>query len=187
MDLLKGGRGAIERMVEAYGFTTRQALCDKLGISKSTLATRYMRDSFPSDWVIQCALETGVALKWLTFGSGPIYENAQTDVIEIPRKKLMDGQLVDASYIMFDKVFAPETSGKLEIITSDNFAYFIDNDVRDIKDGLWILNIEGKVSIREIIRIPVNRIRIMGTNSFECSIDDIQFISKVVGTFQKIN
>ncbi|EIN3471841.1 helix-turn-helix domain containing protein, partial [Shigella flexneri] len=52
MNLEKGGRGAIERMVEAYGFKTRQALCDHLGISKSTLATRYMRDSFPAEWVI---------------------------------------------------------------------------------------------------------------------------------------
>lgn len=57
MDLDKGGRGAIERMVEVYRFTTRKALCEKLGVSKSTLATRYTRDSFPSDWVIQCALE----------------------------------------------------------------------------------------------------------------------------------
>ncbi|MCV5942164.1 helix-turn-helix domain containing protein, partial [Escherichia coli] len=52
MDFSQGGKKAIERMVEAYGFTTRQALCEQLGISKSSLATRYMRDSFPSDWVI---------------------------------------------------------------------------------------------------------------------------------------
>lgn len=32
MNLEKGGRGAIERMVEAYGFKTRQALCDHLGM-----------------------------------------------------------------------------------------------------------------------------------------------------------
>ncbi len=184
MDFDKGGRGAIERMVEAYGFTTRQALCDKLGVSKSTLATRYMRDSFPSDWVIQCALETGVALKWLTFGSGPIYQNAQTDIIEVECKKIVDGQLVNASYIMFDKVFLPETSGKLEIITLDNFSYFTDNNVNDIEDGLWVLEIEGKVSVREIVRIPIRKIKIFGANPFECSLGDIKFLSKVVGMYQ---
>ncbi|WP_204579013.1 helix-turn-helix domain-containing protein, partial [Citrobacter cronae] len=26
--------------------------------SKSTMANRYLRDSFPAEWVIQCALET---------------------------------------------------------------------------------------------------------------------------------
>lgn len=55
MDFNSGGKKAIERLVEAYGFGTRQALCDHLGVSKSTMATRYMRDIFPADWVIQCA------------------------------------------------------------------------------------------------------------------------------------
>ncbi|WP_442980184.1 helix-turn-helix transcriptional regulator, partial [Salmonella enterica] len=68
MNFDTGGRGAIERMVEAYGFTTRQALSNRLGISKSTLANRYMRDSFPAEWVIQCCLETGVSLSWLVTG-----------------------------------------------------------------------------------------------------------------------
>ncbi|WP_228706637.1 helix-turn-helix transcriptional regulator [Klebsiella pneumoniae] len=52
----QGGKAAIERLVKAYGFTTRQALADHLGVSKSTLANRYMRDTFPADWIIQCAL-----------------------------------------------------------------------------------------------------------------------------------
>ncbi|EAR2857112.1 bacteriophage CI repressor, partial [Salmonella enterica] len=60
-----GGREAIERLVSAYGFTTRQALADHLKVSKSTLANRYLRDTFPSDWIIQCAIETGATLTWL--------------------------------------------------------------------------------------------------------------------------
>ncbi|MCU6527849.1 helix-turn-helix domain containing protein, partial [Escherichia coli] len=92
MNLEKGGRGAIERMVEAYGFKTRQALCDHLGISKSTLATRYMRDSFPAEWVIQCALETGTSLSWLTNGYG-IKEGSQNEnTKELPLKILYDGE-----------------------------------------------------------------------------------------------
>lgn len=187
MDLLKGGRGAIERMVEAYGFTTRQALCDKLGISKSTLATRYMRDSFPSDWVIQCALETGVSLKWLTYGSGPIYENAQNDVIDIKRKKIINGQLVDASFFMFDKAFLPNNADDLEIITDGKKTYFALSTFEDIEDGLWALEIEGKISVREIIRIPVRKIRVMGENSFECSLDDIRVIRKITAIFSDLN
>ncbi|WP_367298880.1 helix-turn-helix transcriptional regulator [Hafnia alvei] len=80
MDLTNGGRGTIERMVQAYGFKTRQQLCDQLGVSKSTLATRYMRNSFPSDWVIQCALETGLPLHWIAFGAGPQQDVGDIDV-----------------------------------------------------------------------------------------------------------
>lgn len=85
MDFSQGGKKAIERMVEAYGFTTRQALCEQLGISKSSLATRYMRDSFPSDWVIQCALETGVNIKWLVTGLPPKHEYLTSDIINIQK------------------------------------------------------------------------------------------------------
>ncbi|WP_249824496.1 helix-turn-helix domain-containing protein, partial [Escherichia coli] len=31
MDFSSGGKKVIERLVEAYGFSTRQALCDHLG------------------------------------------------------------------------------------------------------------------------------------------------------------
>ncbi|WP_143340009.1 helix-turn-helix transcriptional regulator, partial [Cronobacter sakazakii] len=86
MDFNSGGRQAIERLVKAYGFSTRQALSDHLGVSKSTLATRYMRDIFPSDWIIQCAMETGVSLEWLVTGTGegagnttPIHQRPAND------------------------------------------------------------------------------------------------------------
>lgn len=64
----QGGKAAIERLEEAYGFTTRQALAEHLDVSKSTLANRYMRDTFPADWIIQCAFETDVPLNGLPLG-----------------------------------------------------------------------------------------------------------------------
>lgn len=84
MNLEKGGRGAIERMVEAYGFKTRQALCDHLGISKSTLATRYMRDSFPAEWVISAPLKQAPHL----IGSQPGMVQSKLQVIQILWKLL---------------------------------------------------------------------------------------------------
>lgn len=79
----QGGKAAIERLVEAYGFTTRQALADHLDVSKSTLANRYMRDTFPADWIIQCALETGVSLRWLSTSEGPMWVDAKTQIMSL--------------------------------------------------------------------------------------------------------
>lgn len=73
----------IERLVEAYGFTTRQALCDHLGVSKSTMATRYMRDIFSADWVLQCVMETGVSIDWLVSGKGESTTKAETTLIDV--------------------------------------------------------------------------------------------------------
>lgn len=42
----RGGQKVIERILMAYGFKSRQAFCNHLGISQSTMANRYARDTF---------------------------------------------------------------------------------------------------------------------------------------------
>ncbi|WP_145509512.1 MULTISPECIES: phage repressor protein CI [Yersinia] len=182
MDLNKGGRGAIERMVEAYGFTTRQALCDQLNVSKSTLATRYMRDSFPSDWVIQCALETGASLRWLTTGEGVMFESAQqTDIVQIPRKKLLDGKLYDSNFYMFDKAFLPDGLKDPVVILDGDVTYIADRQFDEVQDGKWVVDIEGTISVRDIIRIPGGKVRVENSKfSFDCKIIDIKLIAKLI-------
>ncbi|QTF10052.1 phage repressor protein [Brenneria izadpanahii] len=180
MNFTNGGRGAIERLVEAYGFSTRQALCDHLGISKSTLATRYMRDIFPSDWVIQGVLETGVSLQWLTTGEGPMYEDGKNDVVSIPRQKLVNGKLYDSNYYMFDKAFLPDDLQDPIVILDGDITYIADRKFDEVTDGKWLVEIEGKVSVREVLRLPNNRVKIIsGTNSFECNVSEIFFNSKI--------
>lgn len=181
MDLEKGGRAAIERMVEAYGYTTRQALCDHLGVSKSTLATRYMRDSFPSEWVIQCALETGVSLDWLVTGAGSARNNLANDIISVPHQKIIDGNLQNASSYFFDKALLPEGMSKPFIITDQFKKYIVETKFDEINDGKWIVDIEGKISVRNLIRIPVKKLKVANDNSyFECSIDDITIKAKCI-------
>lgn len=181
MDLVKGGRGAIERMVEAYGFSTRQALCEQLGVSKSTLATRYMRDSFPSDWVIQCTLETGVSLRWLTTGQGVMYEDSKLlDIVQVPRKKLVEGKLLDTNFYMFDKAFLPDGLIDPVVIVDGDSTYIADCRFDEIVDGPWAVDIEGKISIRDIIRIPGGKVRIEGGKfAFDCQLEDIKFTQRI--------
>lgn len=66
---------------ESLWFSSRQAFCNHLGISQSTMANRYARDTFPADWVVICSMETGVPVEWLAFGTdtekGRITNNAE--------------------------------------------------------------------------------------------------------------
>jgi len=180
MDLDKGGRGAIERMVEAYGFTTRQALCDKLGVSKSTLATRYMRDSFPADWVIQCALETGASLRWLVSGTGVTFENLRTDIIEIPKIKIIEGKFFDAGFLIFDKALIKNHTGTTVAIVDNGNTFLADNRFNNIEDGLWLITIDGFSNIRSVIRTPGNKVRIQaGDTSFDCLISEVNFVANI--------
>ncbi|XEG79217.1 helix-turn-helix domain-containing protein [Edwardsiella tarda] len=187
----RGGKAAIERMLQAYGFTTKQALSTQLGISNSTLANRYLRDTFPADFIIHCALETGVSLEWLALGIGDMYTaslspaspNKSDHVTIIPRKKMMDGVLADDGILILDKTLLPGTLHTPLALACDNALYLIEQQVNEIRDGTWLVVIEGKIAIRSLTRIPVGKVRINASNplhSFECKLNDIEIIGKVV-------
>ncbi|HGY5112343.1 TPA: phage repressor protein CI [Citrobacter freundii] len=183
MDFNSGGREAIERLVEAYGFSTRQALADHLKVSKSTLATRYMRDIFPSDWVITCALETGVSLGWLSTGSGSKYEHSKSDVIPLEKKKIIDGNLFSAGTIYFDKVMLPTDLQQVFIVDDSSIFYVVDGCTSEIQDGKWLVNIDGLYSIRDIARIPGNKLRITNDAiSFDCDKNEITQCGRIIKT-----
>ncbi|HBH14454.1 MAG TPA: phage repressor protein, partial [Leclercia adecarboxylata] len=87
-----GGQPVIERILKAYGFTTRQSLCNHLGISQSTMANRYARNTFPSDWTIICSIETGVSLMWLISGEGAMFEDeVDHKAVALKHFKVTDG------------------------------------------------------------------------------------------------
>ncbi|WP_248464159.1 phage repressor protein CI [Pectobacterium versatile] len=181
MNLESGGRAAIDRLIEAYGFGTRQQLCEHLGVSKSTMANRYLRDSFPSDFVVRCALETGASLRWLATGEGPMYEDGKTDVVSIPRKRLLNGELHDSNYYMFDKAFLPYGLQDPIVIIDGDATYITDRKFDEVTDGKWLVEIEGKTSVRDLTRIPVGKVRVSGVGiAFDCGIDEIGVISKII-------
>lgn len=183
MDFNSGGREAIERLVEAYGFSTRQALADHLKVSKSTLATRYMRDIFPSDWVITCALETGASLEWLTTGCGLKFEHDKSDILSLEKKKLLDGVLYPSGNIFFDKVMLPSESQELFIVDDSSVFYIVDASNSEIQDGMWLVNIDGLFSVRLVARIAGNKLRITNkTLSFDCNKDEIIRSGRVIKT-----
>ncbi|WP_395266232.1 phage repressor protein CI [Enterobacter soli] len=197
MDLKNGGQAVITRLLEAYGFKTRQALCDQLKVSTSTMGTRWMRDVFPADWVIQCTLETGASVEWLTFGTGDKFpngidknanekqksanENLLGDVVSVPRKKIIDGNLYDSNFYMLDKAMLPSHLSNPVIIIDDEISYVTDMKTDELSDGTWVVEIEGKTSIKELTRIPVGKVLvapISGGQSFECGINDLKPLAK---------
>ncbi|HDX9115301.1 repressor protein [Klebsiella michiganensis] len=179
----QGGKAAIERLVEAYGFTTRQALADHLDVSKSSLANRYMRDTFPTDWIIQCALETGVSLRWLSTSEGPMWVDAKTQIMSFTKQKLSGGKLLDNGYLLFDLTLLPKDLEGISAIKTADATYLVKNYSNEVNDGLWLISIDGIFSIRKLVRLPNNRVMLEFTSSkIECNINDISIITKVIMT-----
>lgn len=183
LDFSQGGKAAIERLVEAYGFSSRQALADHLGISKSTLANRYMRDTFPADWIIQCALETGVSLRWLSTAQGPAQIDEKSQIKSLNKEILDNGKLSVLGYLLFDSSILPKDMDGISAVKSEDAIYIVKRGESDIRDGLWMIAIDGIYSLRELSRLPHNRVILESkTNKIECNISDIDIVARVIMT-----
>ncbi len=173
----------LDRLIEAYGFTSKLALAQHFNLAASSLSGRYRRGGFPSDMVVRCMAETGASLEWLSTGEGKKFKDDELDILNLPRKKLVDGQLFESGFIMLDKAFflagrpLPECPFCL---LDDKFHYIVDQKFGEIFDGEWLVNIEGKISVRTLVRIPIRKVRVSGVGmAFDCDINDINVIGRI--------
>lgn len=174
----------LDRMIEAYGFTSKLMLAQHFEMAASTLSGRYRRGGFPADMAARCVADTGVSLEWLATGEGKKFQNDELDIMKFPRKKLVDGQLYDSGYVMFDKVLfragipLPATP---VCVQDEKAQYILDQTFAEVFDGEWLVGIEGKISVRTLTRIPIKKVRVSGVGmAFDCSIEDIDVIGRVV-------
>ncbi|HEJ8018540.1 TPA: phage repressor protein CI [Serratia marcescens] len=184
MEFNQGAKAAIERMVEAYGVKTKLALCEALGVTASALSNRQVRDSFPAEYVLKCALDTGASLRWLTYGQGEMFEQnviTAPSALSVPSKKLLGRQLHDGDTLLLDKAFLPENIKDPIVITDGNTHYIGTQTYNEIYDGTWLINIDGNISIREIVRIPGNKVNISDQkHSFDCALSELNVIAKIL-------
>ncbi|HFI5326440.1 TPA: phage repressor protein CI [Serratia liquefaciens] len=188
IDFTKGGSAVLDRILEAYGFKMKVQLADHLGIASSSMAMRYKRDIFPADIVVRCMLETGVTLEWLVTGKGKKFENGEITALNIARQKLVNGQLHDFGSILFDTGMFLEDNDLPTApmcVVDGKIQYIVDKQCSEVNDGLWLVEIEGKIGIRTLTRIPVKKVRISGIGAaFDCDLDDITVLGRVILTVE---
>ncbi|MEZ6876799.1 phage repressor protein CI [Enterobacter sp. KBR-315C3_2022] len=178
----------LDRVLEAYGFTQKLQLAEHLGIASSSMSARYKRGGLPADIMLKCMAETGVTLEWLATGEGKKFEDEEVDILKMPRRKIVDGLMYDAGMYMLDKVSflpgVPLPSSPVCVLEGNN-QFIVDTSFTEVYDDQWLVEIEGKVSIRTLTRIPVKKVRVSGVGmAFDCGIEDITVIGRVVLTIQ---
>ncbi|WP_343711528.1 phage repressor protein CI [Kosakonia radicincitans] len=180
--LPEGGKDPIERIVQAYGFSSRQELCRHLDVSQSTMANRIMRGNFPADWVLICAMETGTSLEWLTYGRGDSnIINQDSSPTKIEFKNITNGKFSSSNWVEYDAQLLPGEVNAPLLIRFEKQTFLVDETETEVTDGLWLIEIDGLVSVKELYRFPGGRIRVEnGKASFECKAEEIKVLGKVV-------
>lgn len=180
MNLTTGGQEVVHRLLELYNVKSRQALCEILGVSKSTMATRYMRDMFPADWIVRAAIETKANVEWIAFGTGKKFENENPGLLKVPTLILTNEELSDGETLFFDKELYPESITSPTILLAGSGRYLMDRGYKLVSDGTWLMSIDGKKSIRDVMRLPQQKVRVTkDSGSFECLISDVDFIGLI--------
>lgn len=186
MEFNQDAKAAIERMVKAYGVKTKLALCEALGITASALANRQNRNAFPAEYVLKCALDTGASVRWLTYGHGDMFEQtvvSAPNALAVPSKKLLGRQLHAGETLLLDKAFLPEGIKSPIVVIDGSTQYIATQAYDEVYDGTWIVDIDDNISIRELVRVPGNKVNVSDhRSSFCCSIEELKIIAKVLLT-----
>lgn len=179
----------LDRICQVYGFTQKIQLARHFNIAASSLQNRYTRGTISYDFAVQCALETGASLLWLLTGKGSQFDGkpAPTDPKTIESFTLSDGKLEANSPLSIDINFFSKQMLNGIAVRADGKLNFIEQDA-SLSDGLWLVDIEGATSIRELTLLPGKKLHIAGGKvPFECGIDEIKLIGRVVGIFSEVN
>ncbi|MFT2926957.1 helix-turn-helix domain-containing protein [Enterobacter sp. HK-058-C-ECC] len=163
MNLRRVGKAANDRMIEACGIGTKQALCEKLGISSRMLASRYLRDILPANYIIQCAQDTCASLASLTSDNEnklPYLSPKNTTIPSTPNgerlisasvKTIENEQLIPSKLIL-DRCIIPEAAKNLGIIIDKNVRYLAGEQPLTSANGIRLLKTENSFIINNIIK-----------------------------------
>lgn len=185
--LATGGREVLQRILIAYGFRTQKDLSEYLEISTGTISTWVRRGYFPGDIVVTCALDTGSDLQWLATGESLSSTNVleECNFLSVPRKDLIAGVLYDNGHWNIDLNLIPHELAKPILIFSNMVSWIVDTSLLEISNGRWLLCIDGKHDVYDVVLLPGRRINVVKSgNSFTCSIGEIMTKGKVIASIE---
>ncbi|HFT5241690.1 TPA: phage repressor protein CI [Yersinia enterocolitica] len=179
----------LDRICEIYEFSQKIQLANHFDIAASSLSNRYRRGPISFDFAAYCALETGANIRWLLTGKGPKFlgEKAPNEVPEIPTFTLSEGKLVEDSNLSVSHNLFSKPLNAPQCIKADNKTHFVEQGA-SLSDGVWLVDIEGSISIREITVLPAKKLHVAGGKvPFECGVDEIKTLGRVVGIYTEVN
>ncbi|MFB1115649.1 phage repressor protein CI [Dickeya dadantii] len=183
----------LDRICDVYGFTQKIQLARHFNIAASSLQNRYSRGAISYDFIVYCSLETGANVRWILTGEGeklsgkePLQANSD-EQISIKKFTLSEGKLANDGALSIDRKLFSKPIAHPQCVASDGKIYMLEIEA-SLSDGSWLIDIEGDISIRELTKLPGRKLHVAGGKiPFECGIDDIKVLGRVVGIYSEIS
>ncbi|EKO3952778.1 chromosome partitioning protein ParA, partial [Vibrio fluvialis] len=113
---------------------------------------------------------------------------AQTQTVVLNSFCLTNGQLLETGNIPYaSRIFNSwniDRNNAIEIETNDG-RYIVDKKQNDAVSGSYLIEINGRMSINHIQRLPNKLAVVFGDNTVEVAEEDIKVIGRVAVTLRK--
>jgi hypothetical protein len=98
-------------------------------------------------------LETGANLVGYLLAKGQYNRQHESDTQNVEKFTLSEGLVSDGDLSIAGKFFSKPLTNPIAV-NADGKLHFIERDA-SLSDGLWLVDIEGAISIRELTILPV--------------------------------
>ncbi|ELC9554521.1 phage repressor protein CI [Vibrio alginolyticus] len=186
------GREFTEKLKDVTGCKTYDLLADYYGIPKSTFSTWHTHNRTGWELIIRTHLATGASVRYLALGEGEPFGDGEPNTLtsqDLEIFTLIDGALVEAGKTAIDLVTLDRFGLKpslTQVIEDDLGIYYINKESTDPVSGDYLIDIDGRLSINYLQRLPGKKLAIaFGNSTIEVSEEDIKVLGRVAMEMKK--
>ncbi|HHX8304074.1 TPA: helix-turn-helix domain-containing protein [Vibrio diabolicus] len=211
-DYIKG-EAFTDKLKEINGVNSLGELAQIYGVPKTTFSTWNSHNRNSHELVVRTHLRTGIPVKELILpndypetelhhsfwgnqkapevevtSSSPELQNPQLAIVAIKSFCLTNGQLVPTGEIPYaQRMFNSwdlEVSNTIELETNEG-RFLVDKKQNDAVSGEYLIDMNGRLSINHIQRLPNKLAVVFGNSTVEVSEQDIKVIGRVAVSLEK--
>ncbi|WP_199482168.1 helix-turn-helix domain-containing protein [Vibrio owensii] len=207
------GEDFTQTLKDALDLTTFAELSDTTNVSRQTISTWNAHNRNSHELVVRIHLRTGIPVHELILpkdypladlhhsfwgnqvtsepninSSSPELQNSQLAVLTIKSFCLSNGQLVPTGEIPYaQRMFNSwdlEARNTIEIETNEG-RFLVDEKQNDAVSGEYLIDMNGRLSINHIQRLPNKLAIVFGNSTVEVSEEDIKVVGRVAVSLEK--
>jgi len=184
-----GGREFTEKLKEVTGCKTFEMMSDYYGVPNSTFSTWHHHNRTGFELIVREHLATGASVRYMALGEGEPFDNKFDPVEGLQTHRLVDGTLVESGKVSLDLSTLDRFGLKpsvTQVMEDDSGIYYINKESTDPVAGDYLIDIDGRLSINYLQRLPGKKLAIaFGASTIEVSEGDIKVLRRVAVEMKK--
>lgn len=191
------GQEFTERLKEVTGCSTFGELSQMFDVPKATFSAWNLHNRTSHELIVRLHLAMGIPVEKLALGIDE--KNAQranvqpilrsdSNIVVISSFCLTNGQLLDTGDIPYAaRIFNSwnlDKDNSIEIETNEG-RYIVDKTQNDAVSGSYLIEINGRMSINHIQRLPHKLAVVFGDSTVEVAEEDIKVVGRVAVVLRK--